>query len=125
MKYRLYKNADPDAVRRRCEDGGRAAGRGAPMPDSTRRSEARLVAGVRQRGAGADQKARAASRRDMGIDPSRPPPALVVAAEKRRSGARDSEQGYAAVVTLEHSSGIDLYSALKAANRARARGGTP
>ena len=124
MKYRLYKNADPDVVRRCYEDGGKAAGQSRPMPASISRNEVKLIPGARQRDGEMNQKAGAATRRDMGIDPSLPL-VLVVIAKKKWSEVRDYEQGYAVVVTFEHSSGIDLYSALKAANRARARGGTP
>ena len=124
MKYRLYKNTDPDVVRRCYEDGGKAAGQSRPMLASISRNEVKLIPGARQRDGEMNQKAGAATRRDMGIDPSLPL-VLVVIAKRKWSEVRDYEQGYAVVVTFEHSSSIGLYSALKAANRARARGGTP
>ena len=124
MKYHLHKNVDLDAVRMCYEDTGKDANQSNPMLDSTRKSKVRLVPGARRRGAGIHQKAWATSRRDMGIDPTRPL-VLVVIAEKKWVEERDYEQGYAVAVTFEHSSSIDLYSALKAANRARARGGAP
>ncbi len=124
MKCRLYKNTDPDAVRRCYEDGAKVAGQSRPMPTSISRNEVKLIPGARQRDGEIHQKAGATSSRDMGIDPSLPL-VLVVIAKKKWSEVRDYEQGYAVAVTFEHSSGIDIYSGLKAANRARARGGAP
>ena len=124
MKCRLYKNTDPDAVRRCYEDSGKAAGQSRPMPTSISRNEVKLIPGARQRDGEIHQKAGTTSSRDMGIDPSLPL-VLVVIAKKKWSEVRDYKQGYAVVVTFEHSSGMDIYSGLKAANRARARGGAP
>ena len=124
MKYHLYKNVDPDTVRRCYEDAGKPARKNAPTVDLIKNDEIKLFPGVLQRAGGAHQKARTVSQGDMGIDTSRPL-TLVVIAEKKWIEEQGYAQGYAVAVTFEHSSGIDLYSALKAANRARARGGAP
>lgn len=124
MGFHLHKNAGLGAVRKYYENAGRRAAQGAPVPDSVRRSRVRLVPGSGQRGTGAHQKAWATSSRGMGIDPSRPL-VLAVAAEKRWIEARGCEQGYAVAVAFEHSSGMDVYGALRAANKSGAGGGAP
>ena len=124
MKYHLYKNVDPDTVRRCYEDAGKPARKNAPTADLIKNDEIKLFPGVLQRASGAHQKARTVSRGGMGIDTSRPL-TLVVIAEKRWIEEEGYAQGYAVAVTFEHSSGIDIYTELKAANRARARSGAP
>ena len=121
MNCHLYKNVGMDAVRRRYEGAGMPVAQGTPAPVPTS-SKVKLVPGAGRRGAGIYQKARAASRGNMGIDPSRPL-VLAVTAEKRWDEAHDHTQSYAVVVTLEHSSNIDIYTALRSGNAAGTRGG--
>ena len=123
MKYYLYKDTDLGTLRKCYEDVDKALDQNAPTSDLIKKNKVELIPGTRQRGAGIHQKAWTASRDGTNIDPSHPL-ILVVVAEKKWI-KKDYTQDYSVVVAFRHSSGVDIYSALRSANRARAKGGAP
>ena len=122
MKCHLYKNTDLGTVRKCYEAVDKAMDQNAPTPSSIKGNKIKLLPGIGLQGTGMHQKMWATSRGDLGIDPSHPL-VLVVIVERKWIKEQDYMQGHSVVVTFSHSSGIDIYSALKSVNRARARGG--